>query len=309
MLTMQRPINPLSLLPPTLSPSPSPASCQQLGQHLAQLDHLLPDEYVLTMKRHMLDRCPISSYEEVCTIIQQDLGRPPEELFDSFDHTPIASASLGQVHVARGHDGRKLAVKVQHAGLREGAAADIATIQFLVQAVRWVLSGMGMGGQVERVGGLECTVMGGMACTGSSAQKQRWHAATSAPLMTALRPPSMAFAMLPSFPPPSPPASMCSLTATNVRLVGKVRQPHLLSFPHTFPHTTHPSSLYIGMCSLILITCGWWMRLRQACPRSWTLSTRRTMQRRRRPTWHRRARGWAAGGGRAQRLHALLRSA
>lgn len=50
----------------------------------------------------------------------------------------MRAASGSQVHVAHAHDGRKLAVKVQHAGLRESSAADIATVELLVQAVRWV---------------------------------------------------------------------------------------------------------------------------------------------------------------------------
>jgi hypothetical protein len=43
-----------------------------------------------------------------------------------------------QVHVATAHDGTKLAVKVQHTGLRESCAADVTTIEFLVNAVRVV---------------------------------------------------------------------------------------------------------------------------------------------------------------------------
>jgi hypothetical protein len=43
-----------------------------------------------------------------------------------------------QVHVATAHDGTKLAVKVQHAGLRESCVADTTTIEFLVKAVRVV---------------------------------------------------------------------------------------------------------------------------------------------------------------------------
>lgn len=43
-----------------------------------------------------------------------------------------------QVHVARDKDGRKLAVKVQHAGLREMAAVDTLTIEALVEGVRWI---------------------------------------------------------------------------------------------------------------------------------------------------------------------------
>lgn len=60
-------------------------------------DHLLPEEYVLTMRQHMLDRCPVSSYAEVRQIISEDLGAPPEQLFSSFSEAPIASASLAQV--------------------------------------------------------------------------------------------------------------------------------------------------------------------------------------------------------------------
>lgn len=44
--------------------------------------------------------------------------------------------NLQQVHVAYSHDGRKLAVKVQHAGLRESCTADVATIEFLVKAAK-----------------------------------------------------------------------------------------------------------------------------------------------------------------------------
>jgi hypothetical protein len=73
--------------------------CQQLQQPCLLLlqDHLLPEEYVVTMREHMLDKCPVSSYAEVRQIIQEDLGSPPEQLFQQFSETPIASASLAQV--------------------------------------------------------------------------------------------------------------------------------------------------------------------------------------------------------------------
>ena len=110
----------------------------KLGQHLGQLDHLVPPEYVATMRAHLLDRCPVSSYDEVAAIVAEDLGAPPEELFAEFARDPIASASLAQVHEARSKDGRRLAVKVQHAGLRESCDADIRTVEALVRGARAV---------------------------------------------------------------------------------------------------------------------------------------------------------------------------
>ncbi|GAX83513.1 hypothetical protein CEUSTIGMA_g10938.t1 [Chlamydomonas eustigma] len=110
----------------------------KLGQHVGQLDHLLPDPYVETMQKYLLDQCPISTLEEVRQIMIKDLGSPPEKLFASFSPNPIASASLAQVHEASTHDGKKVAVKVQHAGIRETSVADIATIEFLVSAVRLI---------------------------------------------------------------------------------------------------------------------------------------------------------------------------
>jgi hypothetical protein len=50
----------------------------------------------------------------------------------------VLSLLLLQVHVAESHDGHKLAVKVQHPGLRESSTADIATIEALVKAVRTI---------------------------------------------------------------------------------------------------------------------------------------------------------------------------
>ena len=99
-------------------------------------DHLLPCEYVVLMREHLLDRCPVSSPRDVRAVVEEDLGAPLERLFAHFEAAPVASASLAQVHCARGHDGRRLAVKVQHRGLRETSAVDLATIEWLVRAAR-----------------------------------------------------------------------------------------------------------------------------------------------------------------------------
>lgn len=104
----------------------------KLGQHISQLEYLVPQEYIKTMRESMLNRCPVSSYEEVCEVVKRELGGAPDKIFEEFDPVPIASASLAQVHVARTHDGQKVAVKVQHAHMTDTAAADYATVELIV---------------------------------------------------------------------------------------------------------------------------------------------------------------------------------
>ena len=99
-------------------------------------DHLLPAQYVKKMRDHALDRCPTSSYESLCRTFREDFGQLPGDMFASFEETPFASASLAQVHRAVMHDGRTVAVKVQHEGLQETAAADVATITCASQLLR-----------------------------------------------------------------------------------------------------------------------------------------------------------------------------
>ncbi|KAJ7959656.1 Protein kinase [Quillaja saponaria] len=110
----------------------------KLGQHIGQLEYLVPQEYVQIMRESMLNKCPVSSYDQVCEVIKKELGEEPEKIFSEFDPVPIASASLAQVHVARTHDGQKVAVKVQHTHMTDTAAADHAIVEFIVNSLHWI---------------------------------------------------------------------------------------------------------------------------------------------------------------------------
>jgi ubiquinone biosynthesis protein len=66
-------------------------------------------------------------------LIKAELGKTPEELFSSFDETPLASASIAQVHRATLPDGRAVVVKVQHAGIEPLVAADVAILEALAE--------------------------------------------------------------------------------------------------------------------------------------------------------------------------------
>ncbi|KAK7311243.1 hypothetical protein RJT34_09256 [Clitoria ternatea] len=124
----------------------------KLGQHLGQLEYLVPEEYVRTMRESMLNKCPVSSYEQVCNVFKKELGDTPDKIFSEFDPVPIASASLAQVHVARTHDGQKVAVKVQHTHMTDTVAADHATVELIVNTLhkffpsfdyRWLVDEIG----------------------------------------------------------------------------------------------------------------------------------------------------------------------
>ena len=66
----------------------------KLGQVFGQLDQLVPAEYVETFEP-MLMAAPTSSFEEVKSIVEEDMGHKLDEIFSEFEEQPIASASLG----------------------------------------------------------------------------------------------------------------------------------------------------------------------------------------------------------------------
>ena len=104
-------------------------------QHLANLDYLIPEEYITALSS-LFDDAPDTSIEDVREVVREDLGAYPENLWKDFDPQPIASASLAQVHVAYDRKtGQKLAVKVQHRGLRETSRGDILALQLVVNAL------------------------------------------------------------------------------------------------------------------------------------------------------------------------------
>lgn len=77
--------------------------------------------------------------------IKNELGKNPSLLFAEFDENPIASASLAQVHLARLHDGRQVAVKVQYPGIEEIVKKDLETVKTLLSFLSIFLRIKGLG--------------------------------------------------------------------------------------------------------------------------------------------------------------------
>jgi predicted unusual protein kinase regulating ubiquinone biosynthesis (AarF/ABC1/UbiB family) len=96
----------------------------KLGQALALRFDILPADYCLQFFQLLNQVRPFPA-EDVRRIIESELRRPLEEVFPSFDWSPHAAASIGQVHRAALPDGSAVAVKVQRPGIRELVRADL----------------------------------------------------------------------------------------------------------------------------------------------------------------------------------------
>jgi ubiquinone biosynthesis protein len=88
---------------------------------------LLPAAYIDELQL-LLDHLPAMDIETVRATVDVELGAPLTELFSSFSETPLAAATIAQVHEATMHEGRRVAVKVQRPGLKAAISADIAAL-------------------------------------------------------------------------------------------------------------------------------------------------------------------------------------
>jgi predicted unusual protein kinase regulating ubiquinone biosynthesis (AarF/ABC1/UbiB family) len=100
----------------------------KVGQLFSTRSDLFPSEYVEELSK-LQDKVPAFSYEQAKAIIEQDLGKPIQELYRSFDPIPIAAASLGQVHRAQLYSGEEVVVKVQRPGLVKLFQIDLAILK------------------------------------------------------------------------------------------------------------------------------------------------------------------------------------
>ena len=99
----------------------------KLCQSVATRSDLFPRQFVEQLKQ-CHDAVPAKSFDVVREVVERELGKPIDAVFSDFDPTPIASASLAQVHRARLLDGREVAVKVQYPDIEEIIRTDLANM-------------------------------------------------------------------------------------------------------------------------------------------------------------------------------------
>ena len=103
----------------------------KLGQFASTMGAGILEEAYVTALRPLQDGVPPRSLAEVSGIIERSVGRPMEELFLSFDATPVGAASIAQAHRATLADGRSVIVKVQYPEVAALYAADFDNLEIV----------------------------------------------------------------------------------------------------------------------------------------------------------------------------------
>ncbi|PVX49399.1 putative unusual protein kinase regulating ubiquinone biosynthesis (AarF/ABC1/UbiB family) [Balneicella halophila] len=104
----------------------------KLGQMLSTRPDLLPKPYLVALAE-LQDNVEEIPYDEVEQIIEAELSIRISKAFEEFNKTPIASASIGQVHEAKLLSGKKVAVKIQRPGIRKTFLDDFKTLEKLAE--------------------------------------------------------------------------------------------------------------------------------------------------------------------------------
>lgn len=104
----------------------------KVGQTASYVDGLVPPGQAAAYEKALAklqQATPKSPFSAVQAQIETELSASLATLFSEFDEAPVASASVGQVHRARLHDGREVAVKVQHPGIERAVESDLKSVK------------------------------------------------------------------------------------------------------------------------------------------------------------------------------------
>jgi len=104
----------------------------KLGQALSTRSDLFGEIFTVDLAT-LQDHLPPFSGAQARATVEEELGRPVEECFREFGNTPVAAASIAQVHFAITAQGEEVAVKVLRPGIEEAFAADVSLFYWLAR--------------------------------------------------------------------------------------------------------------------------------------------------------------------------------
>ncbi len=106
----------------------------KLGQVLSTRPDILPSDYIEELSK-LQDHVKPFGFEQVTTTIEQDLGKPASQVFKKFNETPLASASIGQVHEAWLKSGEHVVVKIVRPNIKETIDHDVRILYYLAEKI------------------------------------------------------------------------------------------------------------------------------------------------------------------------------
>jgi ubiquinone biosynthesis protein len=106
----------------------------KFGQLLSTRRDLIPERFAVALSR-LRDRVTPFDGDLAASMVEKSLRKPVNEVFERFDRTPLAAASIAQVHVGVLKDGREVVVKILRPRIRENIQKDIRCLYFLA---RWL---------------------------------------------------------------------------------------------------------------------------------------------------------------------------
>ena len=104
----------------------------KFGQVLSTRPDIIPPDIIQELRGLQDDASPVP-FDQIRAVLEEELGKSPDRIFAELDETPVAAASIGQVHRAKLPDGQVVVIKVQRPDAERRITADL---QLLHQAAR-----------------------------------------------------------------------------------------------------------------------------------------------------------------------------
>jgi ubiquinone biosynthesis protein len=106
----------------------------KFGQILSTRPDVVPHEFIIEFLK-LQDSVTPFPFKDAVKVIEAQFGRPVSELFSSIEETPVAAASIAQVHRAVTRGGQEVMVKVQRPGIEQTVETDIAILGYIARLV------------------------------------------------------------------------------------------------------------------------------------------------------------------------------
>jgi predicted unusual protein kinase regulating ubiquinone biosynthesis (AarF/ABC1/UbiB family) len=123
----------------------------KLGQMASYIDEDMPQTFRSAMAR-LQHNAPPMTPALASSVVEAELGAPPERIFARWDPMPFAAASIGQVHRAITSDGRAVAVKVQYPGIARTIVSDVQNVALLRRIAGAAFPGLDTRSLIEELG-------------------------------------------------------------------------------------------------------------------------------------------------------------